>query len=236
MLLWIRHLINIGLAICYERVITAFNCSYYDDNSYKDGNSNINNDDADDKDNNDDNDSYDGANDIENNDKSNEITTIITTMAITITIKMIMIMTMTMIITITIMWPKEVDSFNPPMAMHNDILNTLRSRQNGQHFADDIFKCIFLNENVSISIEISLMFVPKGPINNIPAFVQIMAWRRPGDKRQAIIWTNDGSFTDVMRHSASMFLRLLTKVLFSIASLPGVVDTAWWMTGEFERC
>ena len=48
--------------------------------------------------------------------------------------------------------------------------------------ADDIFKCIFLNENLSISIQISLKFVPKGPINNIPALVQIMAWRRPGDK------------------------------------------------------
>ena len=33
-----------------------------------------------------------------------------------------------------------------------------------------------------ISIKISLKFVPKGPINNIPALVQIMAWRRPGDK------------------------------------------------------
>ena len=30
--------------------------------------------------------------------------------------------------------------------------------------------------------KISLKFVPKGPINNIPALVQIMAWRRPGDK------------------------------------------------------
>ena len=28
----------------------------------------------------------------------------------------------------------------------------------------------------------SLMFVPKGPIKNIPALVQTMAWRRPGDK------------------------------------------------------
>ena len=61
-------------------------------------------------------------------------------------------------------------------------LNTLRPRQNGRHFADDIFKCIFLNENVWISLQISLKFVPKGPINNIPALVQIMAWRRPGDK------------------------------------------------------
>ena len=56
--------------------------------------------------------------------------------------------------------------------------NTLRPR----HFADDSFKCIFLNENVWIRIKISLKFVPKGPINNISAMVQIMALRRPGDK------------------------------------------------------
>ena len=61
-------------------------------------------------------------------------------------------------------------------------INTFRLRQNGRHFADDIFKRIFLNENIWISISIPLKFVPKGPINNIPALVQIMAWRRPGDK------------------------------------------------------
>ena len=60
--------------------------------------------------------------------------------------------------------------------------NTLRPRQNGRHFADDTFKRIFLNENVRISITISLKFVSGGPINNIPALVQIMAWCRPGDK------------------------------------------------------
>ena len=37
-----------------------------------------------------------------------------------------------------------------------DYLNTLRPRQNGHHFADDIFKYIFFNENVWISIKISL--------------------------------------------------------------------------------
>ena len=41
---------------------------------------------------------------------------------------------------------------------------------------------LFFNENNRISIEISQKFVPKVPINNIPALVQIMAWRRPGDK------------------------------------------------------
>ena len=60
--------------------------------------------------------------------------------------------------------------------------NSLRPRQNGRHFADDIFECIFLNENVWISLEISLKFGPEVRINNIPALVQIMAWRWPGDK------------------------------------------------------
>ena len=63
-----------------------------------------------------------------------------------------------------------------------DVTNTLRPRHNGRHFTDDIFKYIFLNEIVWIPIKISLKFVPKGPINYIPALVQIMAWRRPGDK------------------------------------------------------
>ena len=64
----------------------------------------------------------------------------------------------------------------------HEAINTLRPRQNGRRFADDTFKRIFLIENVRISIEISLKFVPKGPINNIPALVQIMVWRRSGDK------------------------------------------------------
>ena len=45
-----------------------------------------------------------------------------------------------------------------------------------------ISKRIFLNENVWISIKISPKFVHQGPINDIPALVQIMAWYRPGDK------------------------------------------------------
>ena len=52
--------------------------------------------------------------------------------------------------------------------------------------ADDIFKCIFLNRNYRILIQISLKFVPRGAIDNEPASVQEMAWR------QAITWTNAG--------------------------------------------
>ena len=61
-------------------------------------------------------------------------------------------------------------------------INTLGPKQNGRQFADDIFNCIFFNENVLIQMKMSLKFVPKGAIYNIPALVQIMAWRRPGDK------------------------------------------------------
>ena len=64
----------------------------------------------------------------------------------------------------------------------NGDINTLMPRQNGRRFADNTFKCNFLNENVWIPIKISLKLVPKGPIDNIPALVQIMAWRSPGDK------------------------------------------------------
>ena len=60
-------------------------------------------------------------------------------------------------------------------------INPLRPRQNGRHLAD-IFNSIFLNENIWTPIKISLKFVPKGLINNIPALVQIMAWGHPGDK------------------------------------------------------
>ena len=47
----------------------------------------------------------------------------------------------------------------------------------------DIFKKNFLNENVWFFIKISLKSVSEGPINNIPASVQMMAWHRPGDEQ-----------------------------------------------------
>ena len=77
---------------------------------------------------------------------------------------------------------------NPQGTLHSlpflsdKFINTLRPRQNGRHFADDTFKCIFVNENARILIQISLKLVHKGPFNNIPALVQITAWRRPGAK------------------------------------------------------
>ena len=67
-----------------------------------------------------------------------------------------------------------------PCNMHN--IKTLRLRQNGHHFADDIMRYIFFNENVWILIKISMKFVPECSVTNIPALVQIMVWHRLGDK------------------------------------------------------
>ena len=54
--------------------------------------------------------------------------------------------------------------------------------QNGHHFEDNMFKCIFWNKNIWISNKISLKDVPWGQIDNMSALGQIMTWRRSGDK------------------------------------------------------
>ena len=64
-------------------------------------------------------------------------------------------------------------------------INVLRPRQDGRHFANDIFKCILLNGNIWILLKISLTLVPKVRINDILALVQITAWRRVKNR---IIW------------------------------------------------
>ena len=74
--------------------------------------------------------------------------------------------------------------------------------------ADTTFiKRIFLNENVWISIKISLTFVRRGPINSKQYSSIGSDHGLEPTRRQAIIWTNDDKITDTyMRHSASMSL------------------------------
>ena len=70
-------------------------------------------------------------------------------------------------------------------------VNKSRLRQNGRHFQTtfsnsfSLMKILYFdedfNEKLCILMKISLKFVPRGPINNIPALFQIMAWRRTGN-------------------------------------------------------
>ena len=63
------------------------------------------------------------------------------------------------------------------MAYYVHVIKTLRPRKMAA-----IFQTTFSNTFSWILINISLKFVPRGPINNIPSLVQIMAWCWPGDK------------------------------------------------------
>ena len=72
---------------------------------------------------------------------------------------------------------------------HGQVI-TLRPRQNGRYFADDIFKCIFLNENAWILLKISLKFVPKVRIDTNSSIGSDNGLAPA--RRQAITWTNDG--------------------------------------------
>ena len=49
-------------------------------------------------------------------------------------------------------------------------------------------------------MNVSLKFVPKGPINNIAALVQKMVWHRTGDKPLS----EPTMFSLLTRHSASV--------------------------------
>ena len=72
--------------------------------------------------------------------------------------------------------------FEAHLCIRKYIIHSLRPRQNGRCLADDSFKRIFLNETVRNWIKTSLKCVPKVPITNIPALIQITACLRPGDK------------------------------------------------------
>ena len=57
-------------------------------------------------------------------------------------------------------------------------INTLRPRQNGGHFPDDIFKWIFLMEMYEFRVEQHWSLLLG---DNFSTLVQIMAWHRSGD-------------------------------------------------------
>ena len=70
----------------------------------------------------------------------------------------------------------------------NVILHTLMHRQSGRHFLDDIVKCIFMNENVKISIKISLKSVSQGSTLQYSSIGSDNGLAP--SRRQAIIWIN----------------------------------------------
>ena len=67
-------------------------------------------------------------------------------------------------------------------------VNSSPPGQNGRHFADDLFRCIFVNEKFFILIKISLKFVSKHLTDNNSAFG--LDTGLVPNRQQAIIWSN----------------------------------------------
>ena len=74
------------------------------------------------------------------------------------------------------------------------------------------YNAFFLNKNMWISItsKISLKFVPRDPVNSIPALVQIMAWRHKARSHYLTQW-----WSVYWRMYASLGLNELIDVMIS---------------------
>ena len=79
-------------------------------------------------------------------------------------------------------------------------VTTVRPEEDGQDCATDIFGHIFLNENCAILTGSPLKYVPKGPINNMPAMVQIMVWWQTGDKPSSKLTRRVNGNADIFHH------------------------------------
>ena len=113
------------------------------------------------------------------------------------------------------------------IAMHSylpyTVFNTLRPRQDGCLFADDILKCILLNLNSWIPNKISWKYVAWRLIDNKPYMVQIMGCRRAGDN--PIIWTIDGIYCETRPrwvrdgdrgdHPSDIYVSVIISLLYS---------------------
>ena len=119
--------------------------------------------------------------------------------------------------------------------------NTLRPRQNCRHLSDDIFKCIFLNDKFRIPLMIWMEFVPLVRINNIPALVQIMAWRRSGDKPLSEQWWSLGlnecnlrtHVTDSVHHHFLYNIEMPQNTLYSKLTLVQVMTWCRPVTSHY---
>ena len=77
-----------------------------------------------------------------------------------------------------------------------------------------------------ILIKISLKFVPKGPIDNIPALVKKLAWCWPGDK--VIVWTSDDIINWCIYTSLSLNELKQVKVKRDLTMASGLFRRMSW--------
>ena len=93
-------------------------------------------------------------------------------------------------------------------------LNTLKRKQNGRHFADGIFTCIFFNEKCHIFIEIPLKFSLR---SNKKKFIISSNNGLSAAWCQAVIWTNNGL----------LYWGIYVSFSLSVLIIPVLYGTVW---------
>ena len=68
-----------------------------------------------------------------------------------------------------------------PFGVTRPLIAMLNFELNGRHFADNIFKMLFINENHHIFIQVLLNFVHECPANKTSGMVQKISWQQRGD-------------------------------------------------------
>ena len=94
-------------------------------------------------------------------------------------------------------------------------VNSSLPGQHGRHFTEDVFRCTLMNEKFCILIKISLKGVPKGPIGDKPALVEIMAWCQVGDKPFS---EQSGTEPNLVAKTLVTVWHRLTKLVANISS------------------
>ena len=127
-------------------------------------------------------------------------------------------------------------NWQPNHWIYVSFLNTLRLWQSCCHFTDNIFKCIFLNENVWIWIKISIKLIPGGPVSNIPTLVQIMAWCRSGTKPLSELM-----MVSLLKHICSTWPQWVKQQLPALHNEPQMCEKvkkfiAFWPNWAWKSC
>ena len=111
---------------------------------------------------------------------------------------------------------RELDYFNTtrtdPLCLDNALLSHLSLAK----MADNVFKCISMHGKFYVSIPILMKFIHSGSIDNIPALVQIMAWRRPG----TICTNTDPSHRRMYAGGSWLYINEPTSYNLQLMTLP----------------
>ena len=90
---------------------------------------------------------------------------------------------------------------------------------------EDIFKCILLNENDIIPIQISLKLVPRSRIDNKAALAQVVAWRRTNAEKR---------ITDANMRQEEMSFNKYWKTIWSVRYYSNCRDDFRDFVSNFE--